>query len=441
MTIAPSHFGGRLRSDQLLAKLLRGGLNALVIKIGAAGLSFVMFLTLAKAMNAGTYGQFAFGFSLATFLAIFGSFGLRNLSLRFAAIYALERRDNDMSALVRYCYTRVLAGTGACAILLMLTGVISQTPWLIGAGLLTLALGLGELQPHILRASTSMNRALFPRDILWRLVVIAAAVAASFGFLTLGASGWLLLAATSLLMITAIQFVMSPHLGPLAFKGGIGEPDRWRAQLGGLWGSSIVVSAAPNLSVVFLGLVSDAQETGAFFAALRLAMLMNLFLLATNMIAAPLIASHHALDDRASVQRICRLVLIGVGVPSTITFLVFLAAGGWVLDLFAPGYDAAKPVLLIIAAGYLISALAGPTAQIMEMQGDATFQLKVMTISLAVALCALVPLSMAFGATGAALTLAAHTIVWNAVIYWRIWRVHGIAAGIVPRTLMERLDG
>ena len=102
-----------LANDDVMAKLARGGMAALIIKIGGAGLSFLMFLMLARAMSAEEYGRFGFAFSLATLLAVVGSFGFRSLVLRYAAAYAADGAIELERGVIRHGYVVTALGCGA----------------------------------------------------------------------------------------------------------------------------------------------------------------------------------------------------------------------------------------------------------------------------------------------------------------------------------------
>ncbi|ADZ71463.1 lipopolysaccharide biosynthesis protein [Polymorphum gilvum] len=412
----------RLLGDDLARKLARGGLAALVIKVGAAGLSFLMFLVLARAMSAEDFGRFGFGFSLATLLAVAGSFGQRMLVLRFAPVYDHDGDRQKLAGVVRDGYRLVALGCGLLGLATVVTGLLwpglAARGYLVAAGVFTLVLGLAEYQAHVLRAFGGMLLSLGPRDILWRAGVILLALGAALGLLPkLDAAGGLWLTAGVLAAVVAGQALAHPVTRPAAlFAGPADTSDRptWRHAMWGLWASSFIRTAAPNLAVVVLGLVLTPEATGPFFAALRLSMLLNLFLMAANMIAAPMIARTYHRGDRDDLQRLCAHVSVGLTLPTLAVFLVFVLAGDRLLELFGTGYAAYYWVLIVLSVGYLVNALSGSTSQLMEMTGDERYYLRIVTVVNGIAIAALAPLSLLLGPLGAAIALTFSQCAWNA---------------------------
>ena len=74
-------------SETDLRSILRTGfsrsLASLLIKVGTAGLTYVMYVVMSRLMGEAEYGYFAFGLSLATVLAIGANFGQQTAILRY----------------------------------------------------------------------------------------------------------------------------------------------------------------------------------------------------------------------------------------------------------------------------------------------------------------------------------------------------------------------
>ena len=97
---------GALRA-RLMRKVVGGSLAAFAIKVASAGLSFFMFVALARVMSRADYGIFAFGFSLATFLALVALLGQRTLALRMVPVYqaaGAPERLSFASSVLPWCF-------------------------------------------------------------------------------------------------------------------------------------------------------------------------------------------------------------------------------------------------------------------------------------------------------------------------------------------------
>ena len=283
-------------NDDVMARLARGGLAALIIKVGGAGLSFLMFLMLARAMSVEEYGRFGFAFSLATLLAVVGSFGFRSLVMRYAPAYASDGTSELERGVIRHGYVVTALGCGVLgvgiAVFAAFVPGVDHPSYLMAAGAFTLVLGLAEYQASVMRAITGITLALVPRDIIWRLLVVAGCGLVTIGLVPqlTATSGTVLITAVLLVVIFG-QALAHPMTRPASLLAGAAkqEKSKWWGSVWGLWGTLIVRSAAPNLAVVYLGLIMSPAATGPFFASLRLAMVMNLFLMSSGMVVAPAI--------------------------------------------------------------------------------------------------------------------------------------------------------
>ena len=426
----------RLRTDPELQRIARGGLTALLIKGSAAGLSFLMFLVLARAMTVEEFGRLGFVFSAATLLAVLGSLGQRALAMRYVAIYRGIGAEAKARGVVEYGYRRVVAGCGGLVLILAGAALVHgpSMSYLIAGAALVLAVGLAEFQAHVLRAEGGMTLAVLPRDVVWRVIVMLAAGVAAVGAwpeITASAAIWIM--ALTLLIIIAAQAVWSPLLRSIADRSDRdwSEIGQWQKAQWGLWGVSVIQPAVPNLALVALGLLLSPAETAPVFAALRTAMVLHLFLMAANMIAAPLISRHVHADDMQSLQRLCTVISAAVTLPTFLVFVAFILAGDRVLGLFGSGFESGHVALVIFSAGYLVSAVAGSTAQIMEMAGFERRYFRVLLIATIAALALLWPLIALLGSVGAALAVAGYTMSWNVVLYVFIARQLGINAGLL----------
>lgn len=409
-----------LATDEVMSKLARGGLAALIIKIGAAGLSLLMFLMLARAMSVEEYGRFGFAFSLATLLAVAGSFGFRALVLRFAPAYNADSATELERGIIRYGYGVTALGCGFLGLAVITIALffpgLDNPSYLIVAAFLTVALGLAEYQACVMRAITRVTLALVPRDILWRVAVVIACGLVVTGIVpSLTATSGAAMVTTLLLVIVLGQALAHPMTRPasLLVAPARFEPSKWWRSAWGLWGTLFVREAAPNLSVVLIGLLMSPAATGPFFAALRLAIAMNLFLMASGMVVAPAIARHFHRNEIDIVRRLCLMTVAGVAIPTLAMFMVFVLYGREIIGLFGSGFESAYIALLVLSAGNLVNALSGPTIQIMEMTGAERPYFRIVLVTNLIALLLMVALTPLFGIVGAAIAVAFGTSAWN----------------------------
>jgi O-antigen/teichoic acid export membrane protein len=177
---------------------------------------------------------------------------------------------------------------------------------------------------------------------------------------------------------------------------------------------------------VIAGFYLSGAETGAYFAAQKTASLLTLFLIAGNLVGAPMISSYYHAKDLAGLQRLCALLAIGIAVPTALGFVFVLAFGNGLLGLFDPAFQSAYPVLLILAAAAAFDSLAGPTAYFLQMSGRESTYLKIMAATYAGVLALQLVLTPSWGALGIALPTALGVIVWNALAVIILRRQTGV---------------
>lgn len=411
----------------LAARLFGPGLVALLIKVATAGLSYLMFVVLARVLDLVEYGKFAFSFNLAIALSAVAGLGATTAIMRFWPQYTVTQRpDLARGALrggaVATLLAALLAGL-AIAVLAPLAGRLSPdggTAHVAMAGLLVPGFALSEYAAAALRARGITFWSLAPRDIFWRggVPVLAALMAWRFGMLT--AAGVLFMAAGLLLAITALQ-------GLLALRGfELGGPRRsdwplWRRAAAPMWGSAILFALVQQFDVVISGFFLTPAQTGAYFAAQKTASLLGLLLIAGNLVSAPMISAHFHAGDHKGLKQLCALLAAGIAIPTLVGFALLAAAGHHLLAIFDASFVSAYPVLLVLAAAATFDAAAGPTGYFLQMSGHEKAYLMIMAVTYAGVVALQLALAPVFGALGIALPTALGVIVWNAwaIIYLR----------------------
>ena len=409
-----------LLDNTIWVKLAKGGATALLIKVAAAGLSFLMFASLANTMSPSEYGRYGTGFALATILAVIGSFGMRMLVLRFASIYDDKGENKLLLGVLRTGYVTVLAGCGFLAIMVGIIAAywpnLEHRSYLMPAAVFTIVLGIAEYQAHAIRAFGKLTSALVPRDIFWRIGVLAISLFVVIGALpALTASNGLWLTALMLLLVTAAQALMEPRTRPSSLFRSNSKTSlkEWRHVALGLWGTSVVRMAVPNLTILILAVVLPADEVGAYFAATRISMLLKLFQMAGGMVGAPMLSRAWAGGDTARAQSILKWTAIPLLIPTLLGFLTFVAFGDTILGFFSEDFRFGHPILLILSLGYAGSAFSGLTLQSMEIFGQERVYLKILITVNLLGLVLLYPATMLFGWFGAAIMQSGTLIGWN----------------------------
>lgn len=411
-----------LAGDELLAKLARGGLTALIIKIGAAGLSFLMFLMLARAMSAEEYGRFGFGFSLAMFLSVIASLGLHTGILRWWPEFTAKKLpDKAVAVLVFGLLWSAIAAVGmavALGLAIPMLGWWGMTAldYLYAAALLVVPLTLSEYVASALRAQGSVVWALAAKDIVWRAGFIALAIYAIGAAMGLSAGGVFLFAAVVLMGLVLLQLGRlfgGSRAWPVGQAPTIKEgPELLRTALP-MWGASVLYAFSQYVDVVLLGMFISPEEVGPYFAATRVANVLGLMLIAANMVAAPIISRLFHSDEHARMQQVLRMIAIGVTVPTLLAFGLIVAAGVPLLEIFGPGFSEAYVPLIILSAAFGFNAVCGPTGYLLQMTGHQRDYALIMLVTYGFTLAIQLVLIPTIGTVGAAIGTLFGLVAWN----------------------------
>ena len=367
----------------IIQQVAKGSLYALIIKLAAAALSFLMFLVAARVLDEDNYGMFGVGMSSATLLVLAGSLGQRLLMLRFIPVYQVENRRHQLKQLVLRGYRLVTAGTFALALTYIcasFAGVVQiSLDVAIAIGILSISIAIAEYQAHVLRGLGNIILALLSRDVIWYLAVMVVLIGAFSVGADLQAFDLLMSMAGLLLLATTVQWLMSTELrGSINAVSMTDQNDvpLWKEAARSFWLTGLLRAATANLAVILVALYLTTADAAAYFAAFRLAVGVNLLIVAANILCRPLLSSiFEGGSNEASV--ICGIVSITAGVPAMVITVSFFVYGQSFLSFFSPAFTQSHQVLQILAVGYLLKVLLGPGSTALQMMGKEALFMKV----------------------------------------------------------------
>ena len=404
----------RIRSDELLGHLARGGLTALVIKLSSAGLTFLMFLLIARIMSADDYGRFALGFSLASFMGIVAGVGLPTAILRWWPEYQTKGNLEGARDILRF-------GTRLILMVAVVVGIVmaAVSEAVSGGGrlfhaaaLLIVPLALSDYFASALRALDRIVAALAPKDVAWRFLAVM--IAGVYVLAEFRARPDQVLALLALLLALLIlwqwahlrkavdEVVPSSRPEPGRSVPTFHRPAVLRVALP-MWAAAVLINASQHVDIVVIGLFVTPYAAGGYFAAARVASLLGFVLLAMYMISSPLIARYHYDGDRAGLQALLRRMIVMIAIPTVGGFLVIILFGDGIMRLFNPAYAEFHGLLILLAASYALSALGGPTEYVMQMTDNQTPFLRMMMVGYGAGLLVLLVLLPLIGIWGAAI--------------------------------------
>ena len=148
-----------------------------------------------------------------------------------------------------------------------------------------------------------------------------------------------------------------------------------------------------------------AAETGGYFLANRLAVLLAFFMVAHNVVIAPVISAGWASQNTDQISEIARRAAIRITVPSAAVAIVLIALAEPILALFGPGYGAAAPALWLLVLAGLVNAAGGPSDIVLNLCGQERIAMRIAALTLVVSALLIVILGLLMGAIGVALAV------------------------------------
>jgi O-antigen/teichoic acid export membrane protein len=216
----------------------------------------------------------------------------------------------------------------------------------------------------------------------------------------------------------------------------------WRFSGGRALGSAVEVTLE-WADVIIVAAFRPAHEVGIYAVATRAVRPGQIVDRALRIVVSPVIAHQLAVDDRsaaASLHTSATRALVLLSWPFYVTLIVM---GPAVLQLFGPGFAEGYPVLVVLAATFLVATLGGMLQSILLMGGRSSWQVYEKSVVLAASVALNLWLVPTFGVMGAAVTfavvvtldtLAAATIVQRGIgVELRPLRV--LPAGMLPVTV------
>lgn len=444
-------------SETDLRSILRTGfsrsLASLLIKVGTAGLTYVMYVVMSRLMGEAEYGYFAFGLSLATVLAIGANFGQQTAILRYWPEESVAGRpERALQALRAGGAITLVAGLFVTLALLVVSFFVQvlgeasrPVAHLYAAAALILPMALAEYWGAAVRAQGSVWTSQVPRDIVWRVAAPLTVV----GLYALGdpVNGWqaLVITAVTLALALVLQYFWAERRGYAIAAGTAGLGAYWQERkVASRWFllAAVIDSAALNMDTIFVGLLVNAESAGTYFNAFRTAGLLTLFMFALNLIVAPMVARHYHAGEMRKAQAIVALGAWAGFVFSLVVFAGYFFFGELLLSLFGGSNIDGWLILMLLSVGLLFDAATGPSRIVMLMTGHERAFVRIFGLVQITGMAVQIAVIPIWGPVGAAVVNMLARIVSQLALAWWNRRHIGTDTSLLGAFRVNRLvDG
>ena len=328
------------------------------MRTSSALLSYLTFVLVGRYSTVEAYGQFALLVSVTGTCGGLATFGQAALAFRhLPTLFASN--DPRLYGIVREHLTKMLFGLVAftalaVALLARTNAGPSGMVLAIGGGIVVVT-ALGEYVFALYRSSGSLLVSMFGKEILWRLLLIGAIVAAAAA----GRGLQIEYMASALFTSTAGSVVLLVVLALLRFRQVPRAAGRGRASPDGTWQQSFIFFGLIVLSVsngyidpIILGMTdSNPVEIGAYFSAARTTLVLYFFAYSFAVVMTPLVVIAFEASRLRDITRMSLNAALQGGGMALLAGGVMFVASDEILALFNPAFRPYGFLIRILCIG------------------------------------------------------------------------------------------
>jgi O-antigen/teichoic acid export membrane protein len=426
--------------EALMGPIVGQSVLAFLYRCIGAVVTFLFGVILARTMAVDEYGVLMSSMALAFIAGTVALIGQQTQLLRempklmaqgnHAAIRNIASQRLKLVCLGSITVTFVAAvafiiGHGRIAIF----GRWEYVTWL----LLIFPLAMVDMQSAAGRALGSMHLTIAPKDVLWRLLILVLGAAY---LLTsrrqLGASDVLLIAIVVLAVLIIAQQACLRRLmggGPLfslsAFLSKLSPGLALRAAVP-FWATSVASVLFLTMDIVVVSTLVDPEAGAYYYAANRIALLLDFFMAAFSIPAAPYIARCYDAGHRNQITRFASSGALLAFIAVFAALAVLVVAGRLVLTAFGNAFVHSYGVMLLLSSGSLGSAYLGVGTPALDMTGHQSAAMRIMAVTSFTGVIVMVGATLAFGVWGAAVTATISSLAMKAAMAVHMYRAEGI---------------
>jgi O-antigen/teichoic acid export membrane protein len=195
-------------------------------------------------------------------------------------------------------------------------------------------------------------------------------------------------------------------------------PPPWREFWGFTWPravNSLAQLALQRLDIILVTVLSGPAAAAVYTAATRFLVVGQLASTAIATAAQPRLAELLAVGDRASTRAVYRSATAWIVLLTWPMYLLCAVFADLVLAVFGDGYDAGRPVVLVLAGATLAATACGMVDMLLNMAGRTSWTLANSLVALAVMVGVDLLLIPPLGILGAGIGWAAAIVTNNAL--------------------------
>ena len=396
------------------------------LKVGGAGMAYLVQLAVAFFLGAANYGVFALAWIIATTLGQICSSGFNDTMGRFLPGYLATKDFSRARGFVQFAVLFTSCVSVAVAIVLVIATVFMQPliPQIYFVPVLLALLCIPALTFTHLKESIAVSRSLifsglFPTYILRPLVltVFTALVALiAHNTTTKVAVIGLLLASYAVAMLQW-WFLKEPLKKELGEGETIVEPAHWLKVSVPLFLAQGFFVLTTSTDVIILSFYVEPEALGIYFASVKMVALLSFIHVAVASGITRRLSESWVHKDLPKFRQQLRKGRIWMVVPTLAGAGFLLLTAPFLLSMFGPEFTSGSVIVSILIAGVVIQAAGGPIQEALIVSGHQ------MAVSLIIAgffvlnLIMSIVLVKSLGLTGVAIASATTVSARIAIMY------------------------
>lgn len=374
--------GGEPRASRMAEALLRlvqrhgaaGG--ALGVRLGAAGLAYLLQIVLARSLGSADYGTFSFAWSLVTIGGFLATLGFGQIGVRFLAQYQESGQHGLARGFLLTGLAASLAGSLAMAVVALALFPMIETGYgglcchVLAIGLIALPFfALTDFMEGVARSQGWTIRALVPPYLVRQGAIMAMLLMALVASRPVNAETAMIAALAATIAAALVQAALLVDKLDEALPPAPAEYDlaEWRKAARPTLLSDLALLARQNIDLILLGLMAPPAAVGLYFAATRIASLLGLIDFAVSAAFGHRFARASKEESGlASLYAEARRLTFA---PGLLAALMLILAAPLIMRLFGPDFaTAVLPTQILLLAGAIRLAI-GPAEDALSMAG------------------------------------------------------------------------
>jgi O-antigen/teichoic acid export membrane protein len=432
-----------------VSRLTQTSIKAFLVLVGSATIGFFAQVGIARMIGAESFGTYAYVLSWAMLLGYLSTLGFNVSLLKLVPAYRAREEWHFISGVMRFAKQgTIVAGLVVFALFAVLAyrqyGVHSELGVAAIIGLVSVPLIAMRLVGAAgVRVFGGIIAAMVPERLVRdSLTLVFLSVALASGIFPADAvtamAATLLSAVLTLALVSRFMRQIRPER--LASQPPAYSRRDWIKPTLPLTMIMVADVLMGRSGVLVLGLRGYILEAGIFAVAFSVALLTALPRMAVSNMFAPTVSDLYARGDFEALQDLIAKSAC-LSLAGTLALALPLAVvAPFVLSLFGSEFTVAAPVVVILVAGQLFAAAAGPQQHLVTMTGHEWAGAAMMgafaCINLVGSFLAVGP----FGMVGAAAVSAGSVIAWNIAMGWFVFKKLGIRPGLVAAFQTHRLQ-